>query len=251
MAAVRAALAAENGCDPEALTRLETQIFACPDAGSRAPLARRYDRRDPLLNIVSLGAGVVVSASPALLPALAEIFAGAERDAAFDVGRLAAVGALLAPHGLTLTAPSLRLLCAGETRRERAAPAGVTLELEHFPPDSSLAELGTTRWPHAFRLPVRRTNTCLAVARAGALVVGVAAMSEDAPLLWQIGLDVIADWRGRGVGAALTAALAEVALRADRVPFYAVAPSNIASVATALAAGFRFGWIEAYSTALT
>jgi predicted GNAT family acetyltransferase len=65
-----------------------------------------------------------------------------------------------------------------------------------------------------------------------------------------MGIDVAESQRGQGVGAALTSALAQEALRAGRVPFYSVTPSNIASVATALAAGFRLGCIEAYSLSI-
>ena len=247
MVAVRVALAAECGCAIEDFDAPTSRVYISSDAASRSPFARRYERREPIVNIVSMGAGTVVSGSAPLMPALRAIFADADRDAAFDVVRLAAVAALLAPFGLTVTAPALRLVCGDDPRRDRPIGAGVAIEIEEYPPESRLAALGPALWPHAFRLPVRRPNTRLAVASQGATVIGVAAMSEDSSLLWQIGIDVSEEFRGQGVGAALTSLLAREALRAGRVPFYAVAPSNIASVTTALAAGFRLGWVEAYS----
>ena len=62
--------------------------------------------------------------------------------------------------------------------------------------------------------------------------------------MWQIGLDVLPVHRGQGLGQALTSALAEEALAANRVPFYATSAANIPSMRTALGLGFFPGWVE-------
>ena len=69
------------------------------------------------------------------------------------------------------------------------------------------------------------------------------------PDVWQIGIDVAAPYRGRGIAPALVVALARAAFDAGFTIFYGVAPANLASVRTALAAGFVPTWLEVFSIA--
>jgi len=189
----------------------------------------------------------VLSAGAEIMPDVRSIFAGADRDQVFAAERLAAVTALIRPFGLTVAGPYLRLLCTRDTHRERQSPPGYTVHLEIRPDDKRLDDLDPARRPNAIsRRRVIRTEAAAVATRDGT-VVGVATVNADSPHLWQIGIDVDDGHRARGVGAALTAALARHALGAGSVPWYGVAPANIASINTALAAGFRLGWVEAYA----
>lgn len=62
--------------------------------------------------------------------------------------------------------------------------------------------------------------------------------------MWQIGIDVLPDYKREGIAAALTSRLADEILKRGRVPFYCAAWSNIASVRNALKSGFRPAWVE-------
>ena len=77
----------------------------------------------------------------------------------------------------------------------------------------------------------------------GALV-GLAGCCADCDAMWQIGIDVLPDYRHRGIASALVSALANEIFSRGRVPFYCAAWSNIPSVKTAIRAGFTPAWVQ-------
>ncbi|MDP8925209.1 MAG: GNAT family N-acetyltransferase, partial [Chloroflexota bacterium] len=107
-------------------------------------------------------------------------------------------------------------------------------------------------WPNAIdgdQVNGSVSTTVLAVAYGEGRVVGLAAATAEARRLWQIGVDVAAEARGRGLGRVLVAAVAQHVLAAGRVPWYAVTPANLRSFRAALAAGFRPAWLEVRTAA--
>ena len=75
-------------------------------------------------------------------------------------------------------------------------------------------------------------------------LIGLAACSADCDTMWQIGVDVLSDYRKQGIASALTSRLAIEILERGRVPFYCCAWSNIKSVRNAIKSGFRPAWVE-------
>lgn len=75
-------------------------------------------------------------------------------------------------------------------------------------------------------------------------LVGLAGCSADCDTMWQIGVDVLPEYRRRGIAAALTSALAAEILKRGKVPFYCSAWSNIPSVRNAIKSGFIPAWVE-------
>ena len=68
--------------------------------------------------------------------------------------------------------------------------------------------------------------------------------SADCETMWQIGVDVLPDYRRRGVASALTGRLAREIIERGKVPFYCSAWSNIRSVRNAIRSGFIPAWVE-------
>ncbi len=75
-------------------------------------------------------------------------------------------------------------------------------------------------------------------------LVGLAACSADCETMWQIGVNVLPEYRRRGIASALTSRLAIEILERGKVPFYCCAWSNIRSVKNAIKSGFRPAWVE-------
>lgn len=75
-------------------------------------------------------------------------------------------------------------------------------------------------------------------------LIGLAACSADCDTMWQIGIDVLPEYRRQGIACAVTSKLAGEVLKREKVPFYCCAWSNIKSVKNALKSGFRPAWIE-------
>lgn len=75
-------------------------------------------------------------------------------------------------------------------------------------------------------------------------IIGVAACSNDTEEMYQIGIDVIEGYRGKGIAKALLSSLSKEILKFNKVPFYGTAFSNIASKNLALSCGYKLAWIE-------
>ena len=75
-------------------------------------------------------------------------------------------------------------------------------------------------------------------------LVGLSGCSSDAPEMWQIGIDVLPEYRRQGIASALTSRLALEILDRGKVPFYCTACSNIRSVRNAFKSSFIPTWVE-------
>lgn len=75
-------------------------------------------------------------------------------------------------------------------------------------------------------------------------LIGLAACSADCDDMWQIGVDVLPEYRRQGVASSITSNLAIEILNKGKVPFYCCAWSNIKSVKNALKSGFTPAWVE-------
>ena len=75
-------------------------------------------------------------------------------------------------------------------------------------------------------------------------IIGMAGCSADCDTMWQIGVDVLPEYRRKGIASALTSTLAIEILKRDKVPFYCCAWSNLKSVRNAIKSGFRPAWVQ-------
>lgn len=75
-------------------------------------------------------------------------------------------------------------------------------------------------------------------------LIGLAACSADCDTMWQIGVDVLPQYRKQGIASAITNQLAHEILKRDIVPFYCCAWSNIKSTRNALKSGFVPSWVQ-------
>ena len=75
-------------------------------------------------------------------------------------------------------------------------------------------------------------------------LIGLAGCSADCEMMYQIGVDVLPEYRRKGIASAVTSKLALEVLALGKVPFYCAAWSNIKSVRNAIKSGFRPAWVE-------
>lgn len=78
----------------------------------------------------------------------------------------------------------------------------------------------------------------------GTRLIGLAGCSADCDTMWQIGVDVLPEYRRNGVASAVTSYLAVEILKRGKVPFYCSAWSNIRSARNAIKSGFVPAWVE-------
>ena len=245
---VAAALSAEACCDPSDLRTVSVHLSELSPDRAANPLRRRYPVRAEDLHIVTMGKGVVVSATPGWIPWVTELFRNLEPDEAFSPRVLGEVSRPVSCQAFRLHGPYPYNVTSSQDWRDREAPYGYAVE---FGGAELSEQLDPAFWPSVVspRATAQgRPNVVTAVAIRGEKVVAAAAASTDSDALWQIGIDVQSKHRGRGLGAVLTSRVASAVLARGKVPFYGSRVDNIASRRTAHSAGFYPSWVAVYTT---
>ena len=73
-------------------------------------------------------------------------------------------------------------------------------------------------------------------------IMGMAGASDDSDTMWQVGIDVVPEFRNNGVATALVSIITDEILKKNIVPFYCTGWSNIASKNVALSSGYKPAW---------
>lgn len=105
---------------------------------------------------------------------------------------------------------------------------------------------GDERFPNAIcseYLP-HRPDTYVVCGYVNGELAGMAGCSEDAKGWQQIGIDVLPQFRSKGVGAYLVNILKNAIEQRGDIPFYGTSLSNLHSWNIALKCGFRPAWVE-------
>jgi len=246
---VASTLAAECGCQPGDFAGDGIRLSVVPPARGGDTVGRRFPRDSHSLTIATMGAAAVVAATPTWMPWATELFGEADPREIFGARLLGAAARRVSRHSRSLHGPLL-YACASRTDwRAREAPRGYRVTVG----GAELMEpLSSHEWPNAAspRAAVQgRAVAVAAVATERDRVAGVATATSDSDDLWQIGVDVRAEQRGRGLGAALTSRVTDAVLGAGRVPYYGTAPDNVASRRVAHAVGFFPVWVSAFTSA--
>ena len=80
--------------------------------------------------------------------------------------------------------------------------------------------------------------------------IAMVGVSDDSPIMRQIGIDVLPAWRGAGIASVLVRDAARLTLAEGYLPFYGTSPSHMLSQRVAMNAGLVPTWWEYVSTSL-
>ncbi|MGH4119534.1 GNAT family N-acetyltransferase [Clostridium sp.] len=103
------------------------------------------------------------------------------------------------------------------------------------------------RFNEAFVFNDNHPDMLAVAALDGESIMGMAGASSDGRTIWQIGIDVLPEYRGKGIGTNLTSLLKDELLKWGKVPFYGTVESHIHSQNIAVNAGFFPAWAELYT----
>ncbi|MCH7490441.1 MAG: serine/threonine protein kinase [Gemmatimonadetes bacterium] len=243
---IREALAGETSSLPAHFTSGKVHINTLQPDRVANRHRRRFDIADPAFQASTTGEGGVIAASAQWMDTVRAVYRGTGRDAMFEPDRMAAVIDLAKEHDAILFGPFPRFVAVPDRIAAPDLAAGYELRVDD---PSFISQVEIENWPHTFR---RRRSQIrplkgIAVIIKNSAHVGAASLTADADQLWQIGVDVLEEHRGQGLAAAMTAALALEALANNAVPYYGTTASNIPSMRAALSAGFRPGWVDAFT----
>lgn len=102
-----------------------------------------------------------------------------------------------------------------------------------------------------FYCNLNQLNGTVCVAKDHNRVIGVAgAAGSSIDDLWEMGVDVIEEYRNAKLGTYLVRRLTKELLSRNIVPFYSASVTNIGSQMVAYRCGYRPCWVDTYGTVL-
>jgi len=226
VSAAKVQLAIDLNCTPDDFDKEEFIFCESKELLGRRPFPRGKRHFDML----SMGSGVIVSATADILPYIREQLLNKTRDGAFAMP-------FVHSTGLYFLASTLSPIPYAE---------GYSFS---FVEKNEIPLLYTLDgFVHALNRDIRhpRPDVLVLAARYGDRIVGMAGASNDCEMLWQIGIDVEPEHRKAGLAAILTNRLAIEILNRGKIPYYGTASANIPSQRTAVRAGFIPAWCQAY-----
>ena len=222
-------------CTPEDFlrdTHVLTESIAHPNARKYIPLPLECD-------MVSYGNNIVAQTSPRLKDVVSQYIHTYPTEHAFETPNLHALDQVLEPFGLKVCFMAEYFL--PDMDRLTALPCAYELRVLH--PDD-FADLYTDQWSNALCSQRKHLDVLAVGAFDKDTLVGLAGCSADCDTMYQIGVDVLQEYRRKGVAAALTSRLALEILALGKVPFYCAAWCNLKSVRNAYKCGFHPAWVE-------
>ncbi len=248
---VIAMLCAELSCTEAQLTDGRVHISVRKPDAFKDPAHRLFDPHPGKIGIASLGIGGIVCVDEEHHDWAEEVF-GPEpkttRDELFMPDRMGKMAELVRPEGLLLYGPFPRFAVSNSAVTHVEAPADYGIRVVGKEGADAIGQ--RAKWHNAiYKVPTEteRPTMIAAIAEREGEIVGVCGASADSPFMWQLGIDVAPEHQGRGIAPSLASAVAEAVLDEGKLPYYGTSASNIPSMRTALAAGFKPTWVEVLS----
>lgn len=227
--------ACDCNCAPEDFLRSDSIVTLSrphPDARKYLPLPFACD-------LVSYGNNIVAQTNEALAAPVGEYLQKYPTAHSFETPNLHVLEEILRPHGLKVCfmaeyfLPDVDLLKPLSCRYE--------LRVLH---QADFAQLYLPEWSDALCAKRKELDVLGVGAYDQGKLIGLAGCSADCEMMYQIGINVLPEYRRQGVASALTSRLALEILALDKVPFYCAAWCNLKSVRNAIKCSFRPAWVE-------
>lgn len=227
--------AADIGCRAEDFVSDKSVIVPL----KLGPNAKRYYQLPIGCNFISYGSNVVAAATDETADIVAEYISKFEFYHCFETPNMHWLNERLAPLGLTTCFMAEYYL--PDVNRLTELPCEYDLKVLE---KGQFDNLYLPEWPNALCSDRKHLDVLALGAYDGGKLIGLAGCSADADEMWQIGVDVLPEYRRKGIASALTSKLALEILERGKVPFYCTAWSNIRSVRNAVKSGLIPAWAE-------
>ena len=203
------------------------------------PLARKYLPLPFACDLVSYGSNIIAQTSEELARPVGEYIRKYPVEHCFETPNIHVLDEIVNAQGLKICfmaeyfLPDVSLL--------KAQPCEYELRILH---KEDFATLYTEEWSNALCAKRKELDVLAVGAYDQGKLIALAGCSADCDRMYQIGVDVLPEYRRQGVASAVTSRLALEVLALGKVPFYCAAWCDIKSVRNAIRCGFRPAWVE-------
>ena len=227
--------ALDYGCAPENFLAEQGTVTI----SQAHPRARKYLPLPMAFDITSYGSCLVIQCREDLVPLAREYIKKYDVAHALETPHLHALDAALSPYGLQTCFMAEYFL--PDIGKLKELPCKYELRILHQP---DFADLYLPQWSDALCQERKELDVLGVGAYDGEKLVGLAGCSADCEEMWQIGVNVLPEYRRQGIASAVTSRLALEILARGKVPFYCAAWCNLRSVGNAIKCGFRPAWVN-------
>lgn len=212
------------------------------------PKARKYVPLPLECDLVSYGNNIVAQVSRKTKSVVSEYINKYPAYRCFETPNINALNEMLAPFDLKVCFMAEYFL--PDVNKLKELDCGYELRVLK---KDDFADLYIEQWSNCFTFDDRERDVLAVGAYDNGVLIGLAGCSADCDSMYQIGVDVLPEYRQRGIASAVTSKLALEIIKLGKVPFYCAAWSNIKSVRNAIKSGFIPAWVEltARSTSFT
>ena len=227
--------AIDANCNVDDFSRTDNVIVISKENVS----ARRYLKLPHICNLISYGNNIVATISEEYEHIVREYIDKYPLEHCFETPNLHILNDAFQKTGYRVCfmaeyfLPDVQLL--------RALPCNYKLKLLSA---KDFGDLYTEQWSNALCEDRKELDVLGVGAYHNENLIGLAACSADCETMWQIGVDVLPEYRRKGVASALTSRLAIEILERGKIPFYCCSWSNLKSAKNAIKSGFRPAWVE-------
>ncbi len=227
--------ARDLGCDMADFMETKNKVVL----SKKNDLARAYLPLPLECDMVSYGNNIVAQVSPRMKPLVEWYIGKYDIHHCFETPNVIALNERLAEFDYKVCFMAEYFLPDVDLLKEQPCD----YEIRVLTPEE-FEDYYTETWSNALCKDRRHLDVLAVGAYDGEKLIGLAGCSADCDTMYQIGVDVLPEYRRRGIAAAVTSKLAVCILKMGKVPFYCAAWSNIKSVRNALKCGFRPAWVE-------
>ncbi len=225
-------------CEPEDFSRKENSVHE----SFVSDKARRYLSLPHICMLVSYGTNIVASGQAALLPEIERFLnSNPNIESCFETPELYSLNKILAAADAEICFMSAFFL--PDIDKLVQFHQRIPYEMRILKPEE-FDNLYIPEWKNALCADRKQLDMIAIGAYDKGKMIGLAGCSADCDTMWQIGVDVLPEYRRQGIASVLTNRLAKETFELGYVPFYCAAWSNLKSVKNALQSGFKPGWVE-------
>ena len=229
-------LAIEYNCTPDDFKRDENVLTAAALNEGR----RQYSPEQYFFHMVTTGNNAVVTSSEVMHDFLKGFIQKTPGYQLFEMPNILPLNEELKKYGYKLSQTLHMFLPCKDVE-----PKG-NFEIKWYRDREIDIFYGDKRFPNAICsefLP-DRPDRIVVTAVDGDKIMGMAGCSEDAPHWQQIGIDIMPEYRSKGLGTYLVTTLKNEIAKQGDIPFYGTSVSNYHSWNIAINSGFRPAWVE-------
>ena len=223
------------GCAPQDFLSDKNKIVI----SGKDDRARKYLPLPFECDMVSYGSNIVAQTSPRLVETVENYLNKYPIEHCFETPNIHVLDEMLADFGLKVCFMAEYFL--PDVTRMEILPCKYETKILH---QADFAELYKPEWSNALCEKRKELDVLGVGAYDNGKLIGLAGCSADCEDMYQIGIDVLPEYRRQGIAEALTSRLAAEILALDKVPFYCAAWCNVKSVRNAVRCGFSPAWVE-------